>query len=109
MTKGGRRSLSPQSARMVNFDQILESTSGSLPGVARFWDGPADGEICDACDKPITKRQLIMEGSASTLSNKKPIHFHVRCFQFGGYREASTEDVASAALGAGPLYLEASK
>ena len=84
---------------MVNFDQILESTSGSLPGVARFWDGPADGEICDACDKPITKRQLIMEGSASTLSNKKPIHFHVRCFQFWGtgYGEAHTEDVAARA------------
>jgi hypothetical protein len=47
----------------------------------RFWDGPADGEICDACDKPITKQQLVMEGIASTLSDKKPIQFHVVCFQ----------------------------
>jgi len=67
---------------MVNFDQILESTSGHPTGVARFWGGPTDGETCDACDKPITRQQLIMEGIASTLSDKQPIHFHVRCFQF---------------------------
>jgi hypothetical protein len=35
----------------------------------RFWGGPADGEVCDACDKPITKQQLVMEGIASTLSD----------------------------------------
>ncbi len=32
----------------------------------RFWGGPADGEICDACDTRITKEQLVMEGIAST-------------------------------------------
>ena len=51
----------------------------------RFWGGPADGEVCDACDKPITKQQLVMEGIASTLSDhpkrKKPVQFHVTCFQ----------------------------
>jgi hypothetical protein len=51
----------------------------------RFWGGPADGEVSDACDKPITKQQLVMEGIASTLSDepkdKKPFQFHVRCFQ----------------------------
>jgi hypothetical protein len=76
--------------------------------MARFWGDP-DGEICDACDKPITKQQLIMDGIVSTLSGRRAAQFHVRCFQFGGYGEASTEDVASAALGAWPLYLEASK
>jgi hypothetical protein len=60
---------------------------GRLPynSMPRFWGGPADGEVCDACDKPITKQQLVMEGIASTLSDrpkdKKPIQFHVTCFQ----------------------------
>ncbi len=57
---------------------------GRLPrnSTPRFWGGPADGEICDACDEPITKQQVIMEGIASRLSDKQPIQFHVRCFQF---------------------------
>jgi hypothetical protein len=56
---------------------------GRLPydSMPRFWGGPADGEVCDACEKPITKQQLVMEGIASTLSDKKPIQFHVACFQ----------------------------
>ena len=56
---------------------------GRLPydSTPRFWGGPADGEVCDACEKPITKQQLVMEGIASTLSDKKPIQFHVTCFQ----------------------------
>jgi len=48
----------------------------------RFWGGPADGEVCDACDKPITKQQLIMEGVVATPGGTKPIQFHVQCFQF---------------------------
>ena len=60
---------------------------GRLPyhSMPRFWGGPADGEVCDACDQPITKQQLVMEGIASTLSDrpkdKRPIQFHVSCFQ----------------------------
>jgi hypothetical protein len=61
--------------------------------MARFWGDPADGEICDACDKPITQEQLIMDGIVSMLSDKKLAQFHVRCFQFWGYGEARTEDV----------------
>jgi len=68
---------------------------GILPGMARFWGDPADGEICDACDKPITEQQLIMDGIVSMLSDKKLAQFHVRCFQFWGYGEARTEDVDS--------------
>jgi len=47
----------------------------------RFWGGPSDGELCDACGLIIKKDQLVMEGIASTVSNKKPIQFHVVCFQ----------------------------
>jgi len=60
---------------------------GRLPlnSMPRFWGGPADGEVCDACDQLITKQQLVMEGIASTLGDrpkeKKPIQFHVTCFQ----------------------------
>ena len=61
--------------------------SGRLPlkKISRLWGGPADGEVCDACDQPITKQQLVMEGIASVLSDapkdRKPIQFHVQCFQ----------------------------
>ena len=55
---------------------------GHLPfnSVSRFWGAPADGEICDVCEKPITKQQLVLEGIASR-ENQKPIHFHVLCFE----------------------------
>jgi hypothetical protein len=53
----------------------------------RFWGGPADGEVCDACDEPITKQQLVMEGIASTPGGQpkeqKPVQLHVSCFQVG--------------------------
>jgi hypothetical protein len=76
---------------MVNFDQILGTCLGILRGMARFWGDP-DGAICDACDKPVTKQQLIMDGIVSTVSAKKAAQFHLRCFQFGGYGEARTEE-----------------
>ena len=47
----------------------------------RFWGGPADEEICDACNLRIEKTQLVLEGIASKISDKKPIQFHVVCFQ----------------------------
>ena len=59
---------------------------GRLPynSLQRFWGGPADGEVCDACDNPITKQQLVMEGIATLRirpKEKKPIQFHVSCLQ----------------------------
>lgn len=56
--------------------------------MARLWGDPADGEICDACAKPITAQQVILDGIVSTLSDKKPAQFHVGCFQFGIRRSA---------------------
>ena len=54
--------------------------AGRLPlnKMTRLWGGPADGEVCDACDKPITKQQLVMKG----VSGAKPMQLHVQCFQF---------------------------
>ena len=60
--------------------QKLQDGRLPLNSMPRFWGGPADGEVSDACDKPITKEQLVMEGIASTLRDKKPVQFHVRCF-----------------------------
>jgi hypothetical protein len=56
---------------------------GRLPynSMPRFWGGPGDGERCDACDLPISKGQLVMEGISKVVSEKKPIQFHVVCFQ----------------------------
>jgi hypothetical protein len=47
----------------------------------RFWASPADGEVCDACDKPITKQQLVMEGSSNRPTDTKPLQLHITCFQ----------------------------
>jgi hypothetical protein len=57
--------------------------SGRLPydSMPRFWGGPGNNERCDACDLLITKVQLVLEGISKVASDKKPIQFHVVCFQ----------------------------
>jgi hypothetical protein len=64
--------------------------AGRLPlnSTPRFWSGPADGEVCDARDKPITKQQLVMESIASTLSDKSLFSFTSRASSFGVPRGA---------------------
>jgi hypothetical protein len=69
-----------------------QSALGILRGMARFWGDFADAEICDACGKPITKQQWITEGIASTLSDRRPVQFHVGCFQFWDTEKRRTED-----------------
>ena len=56
---------------------------GRLPldSIPRVWGGPADGQACDVCDKPITKQQLVLEGLTDTRKDKKPFQFHVTCFE----------------------------
>jgi hypothetical protein len=36
---------------------------------------------CDVCDMRREKTQLVIEGIASTISDRKPTQFHVLCFQ----------------------------
>ena len=57
--------------------------NGRLPfsNMSRFWSGPGHGEVCDACDKPITKQQLVMEGLSDRPTDKKPFQLHITCFQ----------------------------
>ena len=79
-------------------DLIREKlTDGRLPhnGTPIFWGGPADREVCDACDKPITKKQLVMEGIASTLSDQKLIQFHIRCLQIWDVERRAPEVVTT--------------
>jgi hypothetical protein len=57
---------------------------GCLPydSMPRFWASrPGNEEICDACDLRIAKTQLVMEGIASKIGDKKAVQFHVVCFQ----------------------------
>jgi hypothetical protein len=56
---------------------------GRLPydSMPRFWGGPGDGELCDACDTLIKPDQLVMEGISSERGEKKPTQFHVVCLQ----------------------------
>jgi hypothetical protein len=64
--------------------------------MSRFWDAPDDG-ICDACGKPITKQQFMIEGVISTLTVKKPIQLHVGCFQFGDTERSAPKSQPSRA------------
>ena len=66
---------------------------GRLPlaSAPRFWGVNGEGEVCDACDKPITKQQFMMEGLASKLTDKKPIQVHVRCFQIWDAERGGSE------------------
>jgi hypothetical protein len=52
---------------------------GRLPldSIPRFWGGPSNGEVCDACETLITD-QLVMEGIAD--GSKRAIQMHVDCF-----------------------------
>ena len=54
---------------------------GRLPhnSIPRIWGGPGDGEACSACEEPIPKNQLLMEG-ISLDGDRRRVQFHVGCF-----------------------------
>ena len=53
---------------------------GGLPhdSIPRVWGGPSNGETCHACEEPIDKPALVMEGIA--LDGTAPLQLHVVCF-----------------------------
>ena len=55
---------------------------GCLPndGIKKVWASRSNGETCDGCDAIISKDQMLMEGVTMDL-DRKPLQFHVRCFQ----------------------------
>ena len=75
-----RPTIEAQAIRLLIREKLKD---GRLPydSMPRFWGGPGNLEQCDACDTPIKKDQLVLEGIASTISDKKPLQFHVVCFQ----------------------------
>ena len=47
--------------------------------VPSMWSSVGHGEICVACDRPITELQMLMHGCA-VEPDPRPLSFHVRCF-----------------------------
>ena len=70
--------MDPVSLRLF-IQQKLDD--GRLPhnSIPRIWGGPGGGELCDACEEPIPKDQLIMEG-ISRYGGRLGVQFHVQCF-----------------------------
>jgi hypothetical protein len=70
--------MDPESLRLL-IQRKLDD--GRLPhnSIPRVWGGPGNGEACDACEEPIPKNQLIMEG-ISLDGGQGPVQFHVKCF-----------------------------
>ena len=56
---------------------------GRLPHdrAVRFWARPGTGEMCDACESPIAKDQMAVEGFASRIADLKSLRVHASCFQ----------------------------
>ena len=56
---------------------------GRLPRgrAVRFWGGPGAGQLCDACETPVTKDQLAIEDFSSNATGTKSLLVHAGCFQ----------------------------
>jgi hypothetical protein len=56
---------------------------GRLPHdrTARFWACPGTGEVCDACESPIEKDQMAVEGFAYRIADMKLLQVHAGCYQ----------------------------
>src|SRR5580765_6154865 len=54
---------------------------GRLPHeqISQVQSRPADGQKCDACEKPVTMAQFVVTGT--TLAGRGSIQLHVECFQ----------------------------
>ena len=70
--------MEPVSLRVLIRQKLAD---GRLPqnSIPRVWDGPRNGETCDACDEKIRPNQFVMEG-ASRDQTKRALQFHVECF-----------------------------
>jgi hypothetical protein len=59
----------------------LKLKDGRLPydHIARVSGGPDAMEMCDACETPIQKDEILMEGT-TLEGGRKPLQLHVKCF-----------------------------
>ena len=55
--------------------------SGMLPTISipRVRGGPSNGESCGACERIITKDELVIE-AISLANDRNPLELHVECF-----------------------------
>ena len=70
--------MSPEDLRLLVQSKLAD---GRLPlnSIPRVWGGPGNNEICQACEKIITKHEFVMEG-ISLAPAKAPLQLHVACF-----------------------------
>lgn len=56
---------------------------GRLPHdrATRFWARPGAEQMCDACESPIAKDQMAVEGFALRIGDSKPLQVHAGCYQ----------------------------
>ena len=56
---------------------------GRLPrnSVPRVYGGPGNGETCDACELPMMKEQMAIQGIALAAGGGRPMQLHATCFQ----------------------------
>jgi hypothetical protein len=56
---------------------------GRLPvnSIPRVWGGPGNDEMCDACEKIVTKDEFVIEG-IGVEGSRSPVQLHVACFRF---------------------------
>src|SRR4029453_3381595 len=45
------------------------------------WAVPGTGELCDACEAPVTNGQMAVADFASNATGPKPLLIHATCFQ----------------------------
>ena len=55
---------------------------GRLPknSVPRVFGGPGNGETCDACELPMRREQMAIQGIA-LAAGRRPMQLHASCFQ----------------------------
>jgi len=57
---------------------LLKIADGRLPRrTDKLWAGPGNGEVCDACERPIAPGQYLMEG---VDGGRTLFRFHRECF-----------------------------
>lgn len=56
---------------------------GRLPKTRaeRFWARAGAEEMCDACESPISKDHMAVEGFAPRMTDLKPLRVHASCYQ----------------------------
>lgn len=70
--------------------QKLNDARLPFNSIPRVWGGPGAGEICDACDDPVVKPDLVIEG-VSIDFHKRAVQFHVECFYLWDYERRAGE------------------